>query len=194
MNTPENGNRTRRELAKALKTLLKRKPLEQMRVRELTELCGLRRQSFYYHFKDVYDLFDWAIRQEQAYLRGAREDCLTWRQAMGAVLERAAEERAFYQAVLRYRGRAGLREVFLLSEPLEAALAYYRTRSGLNPSSERARVLCWETVLLSLLEGWISDDLDLTPEELLPVLEDAVIRKASLDAWETLWNESRQNE
>lgn len=100
----------------------------------------------------------------------------------------------FYQAVLRYRGRAGLREVFLLSEPLEAALAYYRTRSGLNPSSERARVLCWETVLLSLLEGWISDDLDLTPEELLPVLEDAVIRKASLDAWETLWNESRQNE
>ena len=55
-------------------------------------------------------------------------------------------------------------------------------------------MLCWETVLLSLLEGWISDDLDLTPEELLPVLEDAVIRKASLDAWETLWNESRQNE
>ena len=112
MNTPENGNRTRRELAEALKTLLKRKPLEQMRVRELTELCGLRRQSFYYHFKDVYDLFDWAIRQEQAYLRGAREDCLTWRQAMGAVLERAAEERAFYQAVLRYReiGRASCRE------------------------------------------------------------------------------------
>ena len=194
MNTPENGSRTRRELAEALKTLLKRKPLEQMRVRELTELCGLRRQSFYYHFKDVYDLFAWAVRQEQAYLRARREDCLTWRQAMGVLLERAAEERAFYQAILRNRGRTGLREVFQLSETLEAAVAYYRTRSGAvsDPSSERARALCWETVLLSLLEGWISDDLDLSPEELLPVLEEAVSRKASLDAWETLWKESWQ--
>lgn len=192
MNTPENSTRTRRALAEALKTLLKRKPLDQMRVREITELCGLRRQSFYYHFKDVYDLFAWAVGQEQADLRALREECLTWRQAMGALLDRAAEERSFYQAILQTRGRAGLREVFLLSETLETALAYYRNRSGAvpDPASERARVLCWETVLLSLLEGWISDDLDLSPDELLPLLEEAVSRKASLDAWETLWRHS----
>lgn len=48
-------NRTKQRLSRALKELLRKKPLDQIRVRELTELCGLRRQSFYYHFKDVYD-------------------------------------------------------------------------------------------------------------------------------------------
>ena len=58
-------NRTKQRLSRALKELLRKKPLDQIRVRELTELCGLRRQSFYYHFKDVYDLFDWSVRQER---------------------------------------------------------------------------------------------------------------------------------
>ena len=38
----------------ALVQHLRQRPLDQLRVRELTERCGLRRQSFYYHFKDVY--------------------------------------------------------------------------------------------------------------------------------------------
>ena len=50
---PEHDKRTRQELDSALRKLLKRRPLEQLRIRELTELCGLRRQSFYYHFKDI---------------------------------------------------------------------------------------------------------------------------------------------
>ena len=63
---PENETRTRRELDAALRELLREgKPLAQLRVRELTERCGLRRQSFYYHFLDVYDLFDWSVRREQ---------------------------------------------------------------------------------------------------------------------------------
>ena len=39
-------NRTKQRLSRALKELLRKKPLDQIRVRELTELCGLRRQSF----------------------------------------------------------------------------------------------------------------------------------------------------
>ena len=44
---PEYENRTRRELSAALRELLRQRPLDQLRVRELTERCGLRRQSFY---------------------------------------------------------------------------------------------------------------------------------------------------
>ena len=65
---PENDNRTRRELEAALRGLLGQKPLGQLRVRELTERCGLRRQSFYYHFTDIYDLFAWCLSRERALL------------------------------------------------------------------------------------------------------------------------------
>ena len=40
-------NRTKNDLDRALRQLLLQKPLEQIRVRELTALCGIRRQSFY---------------------------------------------------------------------------------------------------------------------------------------------------
>lgn len=43
----EAKNRTKSQLELALRTLLREKPLSQIRVRELTEMCGIRRQSFY---------------------------------------------------------------------------------------------------------------------------------------------------
>ena len=59
-------NRTKNDLDRALRQLLEDRPLDQIRVRELTALCGIRRQSFYYHFPDVYALFDWSLRQAAA--------------------------------------------------------------------------------------------------------------------------------
>ena len=86
---PGHENRTRQELSAALRALLKQKPLDQLRVRELTEMYGLRRQSFYYHFKDVYDLFAWTVRQERVLLTNRLADCITWRQAFLDLLDRA---------------------------------------------------------------------------------------------------------
>ena len=70
---PEMKNRTKSQLDLALRTLLKEKSLDQIRVRELTELCGIRRQSFYYHFADVYELFSgrWS-RRARRWPRGGR--------------------------------------------------------------------------------------------------------------------------
>ena len=185
---PENEKRTRRALEAALWELLKRKPLDRLRVREVTELCGLRRQSFYYHFKDVYDLFDWSIQRERALLLARQEDCLTWRQALGDLLERIACQRAFYQAVLRERGRPGLRELLPLSGMLEKALAYYRSRCGLSldAAAEQTQLQSWETVLLSLLESWTGGELELEPGALLDQMERSVEQSAAGAAWQSL--------
>ena len=185
---PEYENRTRRELGAALRELLREEPLSQIRVRELTERCGLRRQSFYYHYKDVYDLFDWSVRQERALLLERLEGCLAWRQALLDLLDRAAEERAFYQAVLDRGGQAGLGEMVPLEEVLEAVQAYYRARSGEMPdreAEERVR-RCGQALLLSLLEGWIRGSLTLEPAELADTLERAAERSAAGAVWQTL--------
>ena len=58
-------NRTKNDLDRALRQLLEQKPLAEIRVRELTALCGIRRQSFYYHFPDACALFDWSLRREK---------------------------------------------------------------------------------------------------------------------------------
>lgn len=189
-------NRTRRELSAALRTLLRQKPLDQLRVRELTELYGLRRQSFYYHFKDVYDLFAWTVRQERILLASRLADCITWRQALLELLDRAGEERAFYRAVLDQGGQAGLGEMIPLEEVLEAVQSYYCSRCGAppNPAAEERERRCGRALLLSLLESWVRGGEVLPPEELADALERAAERSAAGTVWQTLrqrgeWNQ-----
>ena len=62
------GTRTKRKLADALKDLLETRSLERVRVHHLTDLCEIHRQTFYYHFADVYQLFDWSVQEDGAEL------------------------------------------------------------------------------------------------------------------------------
>ena len=77
-------SRTKFALSETLKALMRKKPLDQIRIRELTELCGMRRQSFYYHFTDVYELFSWSVRQERQLLIRRQDHFLNWQQALRA--------------------------------------------------------------------------------------------------------------
>lgn len=174
--------RTKRQLEEALRQKLEEKPLEQIRVRELTELCGIRRQSFYYHFPDVPALFAWSLDRERERLLADRERCLTWRQALSLALERVAENRPYYQALLSNRGRAGLAEVLALEDLLTRVLDYYRRRSGGPPISDQERA-CWESLLATLLEGWIREGLTGPPEDLLALLESQAGQIAAGAAW-----------
>ena len=45
---------TKLALANALKKLLQKKFLDDITVKELVEECEVNRQTFYYHFQDIY--------------------------------------------------------------------------------------------------------------------------------------------
>lgn len=187
---PEEMNRTKKDLADALRQLLAKKPLEQIRVREVTELCGIRRQSFYYHFTDVGQLFNWAMEQERACLPTRQEKCLTWQQAAADLLAYTAENRAFYLAILKNRGRTGLRQVLggAVERFLRPTLTYYKERGGTppDPAAEQARLLWWRTLLLSLLEDWLEGDLCQPPEEVIALLERDLRDGMAGTAWRSL--------
>ena len=48
--------KTEHRLAEALKTMMSELPLEEISVAALTRRCKVHRQTFYYHFNDIYDL------------------------------------------------------------------------------------------------------------------------------------------
>ncbi len=184
------GGRTKRALVGALRELLREKPLAQIRVRELAELCGIRRQSFYYHFADVYELLAWSVRQERETLERRRERLLTWRQALQDLLGYTAENRAYYRALLESQGRESLRQVLqdAVTGLLDQTVSYYQARCGApGDAAERRRMVdCYASVLLALLESWICGDLRHSPEELLDLLENTVRRSVCGAAWQNL--------
>ena len=55
---------TKQALAASLKKLLEKKNLDDITVKELVEDCEVNRQTFYYHFQDIYDLLHWFLDNE----------------------------------------------------------------------------------------------------------------------------------
>lgn len=55
---------TKRLLADSLKKLLEKKTLDDITVKEIVELSGVNRQTFYYNFQDIYDLLEWIFDEE----------------------------------------------------------------------------------------------------------------------------------
>ena len=58
------SNITKLALSGALKELLEEQSFEKISVSDICERCGMNRKSFYYHFKDKYDLVNWIFDTE----------------------------------------------------------------------------------------------------------------------------------
>lgn len=55
---------TKRALATALRELMDELPFDKIQVAHICERCNMNRKSFYYHFKDKYDLLNWIFDTE----------------------------------------------------------------------------------------------------------------------------------
>ena len=53
-------NKTKEALEASLKKVMLKKPLDKITIQDITTDCGISRMAFYYHFKDIYDLVEWA--------------------------------------------------------------------------------------------------------------------------------------
>ena len=58
------SNITKNALAAALKELMNEIPFEKINISQISEKCHMNRKSFYYHFKDKYDLMNWIFDTE----------------------------------------------------------------------------------------------------------------------------------
>lgn len=71
---------TKRALEMSLKNLLLQKPLNKITISDITEDCGISRMTFYYHFKDIYDLVEWACAEDAAQALAGKKTYDTWQE------------------------------------------------------------------------------------------------------------------
>lgn len=55
---------TKKAIAQGFKKLILKKDFHKISIHDITNECGLNRQTFYYHFQDKYDLLNWIYYQE----------------------------------------------------------------------------------------------------------------------------------
>ena len=98
---------TKRALEASLKNLLLQKPLNKITINDITEDCGISRMTFYYHFKDIYDLVEWACVEDAARALEGKKTYNTWQEGFLNIFHAVLENKPFimnvYHSVSRER-------------------------------------------------------------------------------------------
>jgi probable dihydroxyacetone kinase regulator len=92
---------TKKAIVEGMKELTKKKAFDKITVSDIAEICGLNRQTFYYHFQDKYDLVNWIYYNE---IIAAVVDGLTYENCMEKVLQMLNKMKAddyFYISTLK---------------------------------------------------------------------------------------------
>lgn len=77
---------TKRALAASLGKLLLQKQFDKITVIDITEACGVNRQTFYYHFKDIQDLLEWLFNDSIEQAVRDKKTYTTWQQGFLQIL------------------------------------------------------------------------------------------------------------
>lgn len=97
-------NTTKSAFAAAMKELMETLPFAQISVTALCAQCGMNRKSFYYHFKDKYDLVNWIYDTEFASFAGEQGFSGEW-ELLEAVCAYFYANRAFYRRAWQIEGQ-----------------------------------------------------------------------------------------
>ncbi len=86
---------TEKALAASLKKLLEKKTLDKITVKDITDDCGVNRQTFYYHFHDVYDLVEWIFTEEAKRFMNECVEGRDWKESIEELMNRLLADKAF---------------------------------------------------------------------------------------------------
>ena len=116
------SNITKRALAASLKQLMEHTPIEKISVFDICDACEMNRKSFYYHFRDKYDLVNWICDVEffrAAGLDGVGDPWEYLRELCGYLYE----NRSFYSRAFKIKGQKSFYEHFReMLTPIVSAL------------------------------------------------------------------------
>ena len=167
------SDQTKQALAAALKELMAQKPVDKITIRDLTDRCGIRRQNFYYHFADVYDLMRWMFQEEAVSLLARHEGTLLWQEGIVQLFQYLEENKAVCVCALRSVGHDHLRRFFEtdIYAVIHRTVEQIGAELGLAGDTPRADLDLvthfYVVALAGMTESWLLGELDRTPEELI---------------------------
>ena len=162
------SNITKNALAVALKERMEQEPFSKISVGDICEACGMNRKSFYYHFRDKYDLVNWIFDTEWIAAASKCDYRSEW-ELLEAICWYLYKEQKFYRHALQITGQNSFTDYF--RQKLRPILAEI-TKDALSHSSHAGFFLdMFCDAFLAALMRWLSSGTNLlSPDQLLDEL------------------------
>ncbi|MGI6027329.1 MAG: TetR/AcrR family transcriptional regulator C-terminal domain-containing protein [Candidatus Scatomorpha sp.] len=148
--------------------------MDKITISELTAICKIRRQSFYYHFEDIFDLLRWMFQNEAISLLQQQEGALLWKEGLLQLFRYLEENRAVCLCALKSVGREHIRRFFeadiyaIIHRTIEQLGEDIGVRATLDSFVDVELLTHFYVVALAgIVESWLLGEIDRTPEELI---------------------------
>lgn len=163
---------TKRALEQSLKNLLLKKPLTKITVGDITDDCGINRMTFYYHFKDIYDLVEWSCLEDAKMALEEKKTYDTWQQGLLQIFKAVQENKPFILNVYRCVHREQV-EKYL--QPLVDQLllnVINEEAAGITVRDEDKQFIAqvYSYMFIGLMLDWIKDDMREDPQQIVEKL------------------------
>lgn len=166
------SNITKNALAASMKKLMAQKPFSKISVGDICEDCGMNRKSFYYHFKDKYDLVNWIFYVDFIGKINWEDSDDEWA-LLDSLCRYFYSERSFYKNALQIEGQNSFKEYFY--ETLQPVILYYMQNAFEDSEKSEFYVPFFCDGFLSAIVRWLKAGPVIPPDEFLDDLHEIII-------------------
>ncbi len=160
---------TKRALEESLKHLLLQKPLNKITINDIAEDCGINRMTFYYHFKDIYDLIEWSCLEDAQKALAGKKTYDTWQDGFLHIFEAVKENKPFVMNVYRSVSREQI-ENYLFSLTYDLLLGVVNEQAeGMSVRDEDKAFIAnvYKYTFVGLMLEWIKGDMKEDPKRII---------------------------
>ena len=160
---------TKRALEASLKHLLAKKPLDKITINDIAEDCGISRMTFYYHFKDIYDLIEWSCIEEASRVIEGNKTYDTWQEGFLHIFEAVRANKPFVMNVYHSVSREQI-ELFLYQVTYDLLIAVVEEKAaGLQVREENKVFIAdfYKYAFVGLMLDWIRKGMKEDPNAIM---------------------------
>lgn len=155
------ANRTKLELEAALKEIMLKKPFNKITIQDLTDACHISRMSFYYHFKDLQDLVEWACIEDAKNALQNKKHANNWQEGLLHIFEAVYENKPFVMNAYNHISREQI-ENFLFKLVHDLIMQVIEEKSkDFSISEEQKNFIAnfYKYGFVGILLDWIKHDM-----------------------------------
>nr|WP_154985499.1 TetR-like C-terminal domain-containing protein [Paenibacillus xylanexedens] len=167
---------TKTALAHSLKCLMEHTPLNKITVKHLVDGCGVNRQTFYYHFQDIYALLGWIYETEAVESIHEYRSYDTWTEGFYKIFCYIENNKAFCCNTLESLGRSHL-DGYLYQVTHDLIMGVIdELACGVKVRGEDKEFIAnfYTLAFTGLIIQWMRDDMKEPPKHIIDKLSELI--------------------
>lgn len=159
---------TKQALIASFKKLLETEPFDKITISDITNDCGLSRQTFYYHFRDIFDMIRWIYNSESLNEIGGRGGYGTWQDKIRELFDYTLNNKSLILGTFNSKCRNDLVGYYMdVSIRKISDIVEMKSDGDIAEKDKKFIASVYAYAFVGIMVDWISDGMKESSEEMV---------------------------